>query len=74
MRTLRTLLGGLLGLAFGCGAGFGAALIAMSMSAPRYDGTYGMREVLVCLPAGALLGLVAGCAWGFAGRGAKRGE
>ena len=60
---LRTLVGAIIGLALGVIAGFGTALVAMSFD-PRSDGTYGMREMLVCLPSGALAGLATGIAWG----------
>jgi hypothetical protein len=65
MRIVWVLVGASAGLILGAFAGFGMALAAMSLGPPRSDGTYGMREMLVCLPAGALLGLAAGLWWGF---------
>ena len=62
MRILRLLVGGSLGLVLGAALGFDVALLAMSFH-PRYDGTFGMREMIVCLPVGALIGLIAGIAW-----------
>jgi len=62
MRVLWVLVGGSLGLVLGVVLGFVVALVAMTFD-PRSDGTYGMREMVVCLPAGALVGLAAGVAW-----------
>ena len=64
MRALWLLVGGSLGLVVGAVCGFGVALVAMTFH-PRYDGTYGMREMLVCLPSGTVIGLVAGLVWAF---------
>ena len=55
------LLGGAGGLVVGAVIGFG---VALAFATPRNDGTYGMREIIVCLPIGALLGLIAGVFWG----------
>lgn len=65
MRITFVVIGGLAGLVIGAVAGFAAALVAMSASQSRNDGTYGMLEMIVCLPAGAFLGLLAGLVWGF---------
>ena len=65
MRVLYIVIGGLSGLVIGAVLGFGAALVAMQLGPPRYDGTFGLREVLVCLPSGTVLGLLAGLYWGF---------
>lgn len=65
MRLVWILVGGTCGLVVGAGLGFAAALAAMSLGPPRNDGTYGMREMLVALPTGAVLGLLAGLAWGL---------
>lgn len=54
-------IGALAGLVLGLAAGFG---VALAVARPRNDGTFGMREMLVCLPCGALVGLVAGIVWG----------
>jgi hypothetical protein len=50
---------GLAGLVIGAVLGFGVALIAMSFGPNRTDGSFGMREMIVCLPSGAFLGLLA---------------
>jgi hypothetical protein len=63
MRVLFVIGCGLAGLVIGALLGFGAALIAMSFSPSRTDGTFGMREMIVCLPSGALLGLLAASSW-----------
>ncbi|MCX8252487.1 hypothetical protein RHAL1_00389 [Beijerinckiaceae bacterium RH AL1] len=60
------LLGALGGIALGVVVGFAVALFVMQFY-PRYDGTFGMREMLVCLPLGALAGLIAGLVWAFRG-------
>ena len=65
MRLVWTMVGGMCGLTVGAGLGFAAALVAMSLEPPRSDGTYGMREMLIALPGGALLGLLVGLAWGL---------
>jgi hypothetical protein len=65
MRIVWTIVGALAGLVIGAVLGFGAALIAMSFSKSHNDGSYGMREMIVCLPTGAVLGLVAGVLWGL---------
>ena len=65
MRFVWILVGGACGLLVGTGLGFAAALVAMSYGPPRNDGTYGMREMLVALPIGAVLGLLAGLALGL---------
>ena len=65
MLILYVIIGGLLGVVIGAILGFGAALIAMQLGPPKYDGSYGLMEVLVCVPSGALLGLVAGLYWAF---------
>lgn len=54
---------GALGILVGAVLGFAAALAwASALPAPN-DGTFAMREMLVCLPIGALAGLVVGIAW-----------
>lgn len=63
MRAIWIVVGAIAGLALGVMAGFAVAL-AVAQWHPRNDGTYGMREMLVCLPCGALAGLVAGIVWG----------
>jgi hypothetical protein len=63
MRVLFVIGCGLAGLVIGALVGFGVALIAMSFSPSRADGTFGMREMIVCLPSGALLGLLAASSW-----------
>lgn len=63
MRALWIVVGAVIGLVAGIIVGVGVALVAMSFD-PRNDGTYGMREMLVCLPSGALAGLATGIAWG----------
>jgi ABC-type xylose transport system permease subunit len=65
MRAVFVIIGGLAGLVIGAIAGFGVALVAMSFSQSRNDGSYGMLEVIVCLPSCAFLGLLAGVYWGF---------
>jgi hypothetical protein len=65
MRIVWALVGAAVGMIIGIAVGFGVALAAMSVGPPRNDGTYGMREMLVCVPSGALLGLAAGLLWGF---------
>jgi hypothetical protein len=65
MRIVWVIVGALVGLVIGAVLGFGAALIAMSFSKSHNDGSYGMREMIVCLPSGAVLGLVAGVLWGL---------
>jgi hypothetical protein len=65
MRIVWIIVGALVGLVIGAVLGFGAALIAMSASKSHNDGSYGMREMIVCLPSGAVLGLVAGVLWGL---------
>jgi len=60
LRILRVILFAIVGTFLGAVAGFGGALIAMSLGPNRYDGSYGMREMLLCLPTGTLIGLVAG--------------
>ncbi len=60
---LWSVLFGLLGFLAGAGLGFAAALAwASALPAPN-DGTFAMREMLVCVPVGALVGAVAGIAW-----------
>jgi hypothetical protein len=63
MRAIFVIGCGMAGLVTGAILGFGTALIAMSFSASRTDGTFGMREMIVCLPSGALLGLLAASYW-----------
>ena len=63
MKVLWVLLGGSAGLLIGAVVGFLAALGVASLSSPRMDGSFGMREMLVCLPLGTILGGVAGIAW-----------
>jgi hypothetical protein len=63
MRVLFVIGCGLAGLVIGALLGFVVALIAMSFSPSRTDGTFGMREMIVCLPSGALLGLLAASSW-----------
>ena len=63
MRVIWIIVGALAGIVLGALAGFGTALAVMPLH-PRNDGTYGMREMLVCVPCGALIGLVAGVIWG----------
>ena len=63
VRVLWTLIFAVVGLIVGAVVGIGIALVTMSFD-PRWDGTYGMREMIVCLPCGALAGLAAGIAWG----------
>jgi hypothetical protein len=63
MRVLFVIGCGLVGLVIGAIVGFGVALIAMSFGPPRTDGSFGMREMIVCLPSGALLGLLAAASW-----------
>ena len=54
---------GLLGLVAGVVLAFAAALAwASALPAPN-DGTFAMRQMVLCLPLGAALGLVAGIAW-----------
>ncbi|WP_158811155.1 hypothetical protein [Beijerinckia sp. L45] len=65
MRIIWVVVGALIGLIVGAAVGFGVALAAMSAGPQRSDGTYGMREMLVCLPAGILFGLAAGLWWGL---------
>ena len=62
---LRCLIGGAAGLAFGTVLGFGAALAVASVLPNPDDGTFAMRQMVVCLPLGAVAGLVAGLAWAF---------
>ena len=60
---LWSVLFGALGFLAGAVLGFAAALAwASALPAPN-DGTFAMRQMLVCVPAGALVGLVAGIAW-----------
>ena len=59
VRVLWIAVGALAGLVIGALAG-----VAVMPLHPRSDGTYGMREMLICLPCGALVGLVAGIVWG----------
>ena len=68
MRVVFIIIGGLGGTVIGAVAGFGVALVAMSFSQSRNDGSYGMVEVLICLPSGALIGLLVGIFWGFTSR------
>ena len=63
MRVAWIFIGALTGLILGALVGLLVALAVMQAH-PRNDGTYGMREMLVCLPCGALAGLVAGIIWG----------
>ena len=63
MRVLFVIGCGLAGLIMGAIVGFIVALIAMSFGPPRADGSFGMREMIVCLPSGALLGLLAAAYW-----------
>lgn len=65
MRILWVIVGGGVGLVVGAIVGFGMAMVLMSFSPKHNDGTDGMREVLVCLPTGALAGLIAGIWWGL---------
>ncbi len=65
MRAFNIIGGGLLGLVIGLLVGFGAALFAMRFSQPKNDGSFGMLEMLVCLPTGTLIGLASGLYWGF---------
>lgn len=60
MRIVWIVVGAVVGPLLGAIAGFGVALVAMSLGPPRTDGSYGMREVLICLPLGGLAGLVIG--------------
>lgn len=67
----RTLVGLVAGLILGAVVGFGMALVAMSVDGqiPQHqDGTYGMSEMLVCLPLGALVGTMPGAVSGERGR------
>lgn len=69
MRIVWVVGGGIGGAILGFIAGFGVALGVMSLlSPPRSDGTYGMREMLVCLPIGVILGTSAGVSWGLTTR------
>ena len=52
--------GGLLGLLGGSLIGFAGALGAASLRVPPNDGTFGMRELLVGLPGGAVIGALVG--------------
>lgn len=61
VKVLGVIIAGLLGLVVGAAIGFGFALW---IAKPRNDGTFGMREMLVCLPVGALIGLAMGVWWG----------
>ena len=56
-------IGGAAGLALGTVLGFAAALAVASVLPNPEDGTFAMRQMVVCLPLGALAGLVAGVAW-----------
>lgn len=64
LRAIWVVVGAIGGLVLGVIAGIAVALAVMQLH-PRSDGTYGMREMLVCVPCGALIGLVAGLFWGF---------
>ena len=59
-RAVLVVVGGLAGFILGGAAGFGTAL---AVAKPRYDGTFAMREMLVCVPvaaaAGAIIGIIA---------------
>ena len=59
------LVGGAAGLALGTVLGFAAALAVASVLPNPDDSTFAMRQMVVCLPLGALVGLVAGVAWGL---------
>jgi hypothetical protein len=60
MRVVFIVIGGSAGLVIGAIAGFCVALVAMSFSQSRNDGSYGMLEMIVCLPSGTFLGLLTG--------------
>jgi hypothetical protein len=62
---LGCLVGGAAGLALGTVLGFGAALAVAAVLPNPDDGTFAMRQLVVCLPLGAIVGLVAGIAWGL---------
>lgn len=68
MRVVFIILGALGGVVIGAVTGFAVALVAMSFSPSRNDGGYGMLEVIICLPSGAIIGLLAGIVWGFTTR------
>ncbi len=65
MRAVCVAAGGSVGLIGGCVLGFALAMLVMSLMTAPNDGTAGMREVLVCVPGGGLLGLLAGIGWGW---------
>ena len=65
MRAVCVVAGGSAGLVGGGILGFALAMLIMSFTPAPNDGTAGMREVLVCLPSGGLLGLLAGIGWGW---------
>ena len=57
MKVALIIIGGLIGFLTGAVAGFG---VAMLIASPRYDGGFGMLEVLICVPTGAVIGLIGG--------------
>jgi hypothetical protein len=60
MRFVWVLAGGSAGAVGGAALGFGVALVAMSVTKSRNDGTYGMVQMMFCVPGGVILGLITG--------------
>lgn len=59
------IIGAIGGLAAGAVAGFGVALVLMSVTRQPGGGTFGMADVIVCVPVGAVVGLGLGLWWGL---------
>jgi hypothetical protein len=64
MILLRFVIDAIVGSVGGAVIGFGMALIAMSVNkTPQSGGAFGMMEVIILVPSGALIGLLAGIFW-----------